>query len=470
MSTADAYPFRTLPAPLRFAWRWPQSAQCSSSIASSGSVIDDGSLFLLLGTAVMASAWFAGTGPALAATVIGRARRRVAAGGRRERAGDRDAPRAVRGAGAAPDGAGLRAAPRAPGRRAAGRARPRWRGAKRKSAGRMKDEFLATISHELRTPLNAVLGWLHLLRTGKLDATTSSRGLESIERNVRLQAQLTGDLLDVSKALTGQLRLDSRAVSLVEAVRQAIAAATPAAQAKGVHVTSDAPRDGAAGRARRSGAPPPGRRGICSPTRSSSRRAAAPSGVDARAVRRLRRADRVATAARASIRNSCRASSIGSRRRTRRRRAPPAASASGLSLVRELVELHGGEIRARNRHGSQRRDVHRAVPAAARRDRSRGDAGAAAPVSDVGAARRPARAGPRSGCRRPRAAPDRAAAARRRRCARRPRWPRRSSRSKPGGRTCSSATACRPSTTPTRWSARSRRSRRTAAAAFPRRR
>ena len=82
----------------------------------------------------------------------------------------------------------------------------------------MKDEFLATISHELRTPLNAVLGWLHLLRTGKLDPTTATRGLESIERNVRLQAQLTGDLLDVSKALTGQLRLDSRPVSLAEAV------------------------------------------------------------------------------------------------------------------------------------------------------------------------------------------------------------------------------------------------------------
>ena len=109
------------------------------------------------------------------------------------------------------------------------------------SAGRMKDEFLATVSHELRTPLNSVLGWLHLLQTGKLDPATSSRGLESIERNVRLQAQLTGDLLDVSKALTGQLRLDSRAVSLVEAVRQAVAAATPAAQAKGVQVTSELP-------------------------------------------------------------------------------------------------------------------------------------------------------------------------------------------------------------------------------------
>src|SRR5207248_165612 len=70
------------------------------------------------------------------------------------------------------------------------------------AAVRLKDEFLGTISHELRTPLNAVLGWLQLINTGKLDTETRRRGFESIERNVRLQAQLTGDLLDVSKALT----------------------------------------------------------------------------------------------------------------------------------------------------------------------------------------------------------------------------------------------------------------------------
>ena len=112
-------------------------------------------------------------------------------------------------------------------------------------ANRMKDEFLATISHELRTPLNAVLGWVHLLRTGRLDAPTSTRGLESIDRNVRLQAQLTADLLDVSKALTGKLRLDSHPAALDDAVRQAVSAAMPAAKAKGVQLLARA------GRARR---------------------------------------------------------------------------------------------------------------------------------------------------------------------------------------------------------------------------
>src|SRR4029079_2620095 len=67
------------------------------------------------------------------------------------------------------------------------------------AANRMKDEFLATVSHALRTPLDAVLGGDHLLRKGKLDREMSSRGLETIERNARLQAQLTGDLLEVSK-------------------------------------------------------------------------------------------------------------------------------------------------------------------------------------------------------------------------------------------------------------------------------
>ena len=104
------------------------------------------------------------------------------------------------------------------------------------AANRMKDEFLATISHELRTPLNAVLGWVHLLRTGKLDAATTARGLDSIDRNIRLQSQLTAELLDVSKALTGKLRVDCRPVALTEAVRQAVAAVDSAARARGVTI------------------------------------------------------------------------------------------------------------------------------------------------------------------------------------------------------------------------------------------
>src|SRR4029078_7851264 len=100
------------------------------------------------------------------------------------------------------------------------------------AASRTKDEFLGTISHELRTPLNAVLGWLHLVRSGKLDRATEARGLESVRRNVRLQAQLTSDLLDVSKALTGRLKVDRAAVALRAVIEEAVSQVGTAASAK----------------------------------------------------------------------------------------------------------------------------------------------------------------------------------------------------------------------------------------------
>jgi signal transduction histidine kinase len=240
MSTADAYPFRTLPAPLRFAVALASVGAVFVIDRMFGSVIDDGSHFLLLTTAVMASAWFAGTGPALAATVTGAlvGAWQPAVGVNIRATGTHLALFLVQGLLLTALVSELRRA-----RRVAVQQADEAKDARRESesAGRMKDEFLATISHELRTPLNSVLGWLHLLRTGKLDPLTSSRGLEAIERNVRLQARLTGDMLDVSKALTGHLLLESRPVAFVEAVRQAIASATPAAQAKGVQVTSDLP-------------------------------------------------------------------------------------------------------------------------------------------------------------------------------------------------------------------------------------
>src|SRR5262249_19546487 len=82
------------------------------------------------------------------------------------------------------------------------------------SANRMKDEFLATVSHELRTPLGPTLAGSGLLRTGRLDTATSTRALETIERSTKLQAQLIGDLLDISRIVTGKLRLNVRPIEL----------------------------------------------------------------------------------------------------------------------------------------------------------------------------------------------------------------------------------------------------------------
>jgi len=106
------------------------------------------------------------------------------------------------------------------------------------TANRAKDEFLATVSHELRTPLNAILGWAHMLRASSLDQTTQSRALETIERNARSQAQLIEDILDVSRIVTGKLRLDVRPVELASVVEGAIDAVRPAADAKEITIDS----------------------------------------------------------------------------------------------------------------------------------------------------------------------------------------------------------------------------------------
>ena len=104
------------------------------------------------------------------------------------------------------------------------------------TANRLKDEFLATLSHELRSPLNAMLGWLSLLRTRTFDAATTTRALETIERNARTQAQLIEDLLDISRIIQGQLRLNVRPVELVPVIEAAIDTVRLAAEAKHIRL------------------------------------------------------------------------------------------------------------------------------------------------------------------------------------------------------------------------------------------
>ncbi|HEX5736197.1 MAG TPA: PAS domain S-box protein [Blastocatellia bacterium] len=108
--------------------------------------------------------------------------------------------------------------------------------AEAESANRAKDEFLATVSHELRTPLNAILGWSQMLRTSKLNEATAARALETIERNARAQTQLVEDILDVSRIITGKLRLDVRPVELSPVIESAIDSIRPAIEAKGLRL------------------------------------------------------------------------------------------------------------------------------------------------------------------------------------------------------------------------------------------
>ncbi|HTI38609.1 MAG TPA: hybrid sensor histidine kinase/response regulator [Vicinamibacterales bacterium] len=235
---AGPYPFEGLSPILRHSIPVVATVLVFTGARATG-FIDDGGLFLLLSLTVLASAWFAGTGSALLVTVLGAVIGAVVS--------ERTVTPAVEMhlAVFVVQGTLLTAL--------VAELRRSWRAAERQAnvasaalkeaeaAGRTKDEFLATISHELRTPLNAVLGWVYLIRTGKLDAGTQARGFESIERNVRMQAQLTSDLLDISKSLTGKLRVESEPVSLRDTVGEAVLQVSPAALAKDLRLNIEKP-------------------------------------------------------------------------------------------------------------------------------------------------------------------------------------------------------------------------------------
>lgn len=105
-------------------------------------------------------------------------------------------------------------------------------------ASRLKEEFLATVSHELRTPLNAVVGWSRLLRSGQLDGDGAAHAVEVIERNAAAQRQIIEDLLDVSRIITGKLRINTQPVDLLLIIHAAIDAVRPAAEAKDIKITT----------------------------------------------------------------------------------------------------------------------------------------------------------------------------------------------------------------------------------------
>jgi len=104
------------------------------------------------------------------------------------------------------------------------------------SANDVKDEFLATLSHELRTPLTSILGWSHLLTSGKLDRQQTAQAIESIARNGRAQGRLIDDLLDVSRIMSGKLCLDLRAVQLAPLIQAVVEDERPTAEAKGINL------------------------------------------------------------------------------------------------------------------------------------------------------------------------------------------------------------------------------------------
>src|SRR5206468_9054769 len=99
-------------------------------------------------------------------------------------------------------------------------------------ANRMKDEFLMTVSHELRTPLTAIYGWTRMLVTGQIRDDQRQKAIETIERNAQAQTQLVNDLLDVSRAISGKVRLDVRPMDLQSLVTAVIDSVKPTADAR----------------------------------------------------------------------------------------------------------------------------------------------------------------------------------------------------------------------------------------------
>ncbi len=111
------------------------------------------------------------------------------------------------------------------------------------AADRAKDEFLATLSHELRTPLNAMLGWSQMLGNPDIDPATRQRGIETIQRNTRLQSKLIDDVLDVSRIISGKLPLSIEQVDIATVIYSAMEAVVPAASAKGIALEQDVDPD-----------------------------------------------------------------------------------------------------------------------------------------------------------------------------------------------------------------------------------
>src|SRR5262249_3536111 len=107
-------------------------------------------------------------------------------------------------------------------------------------AGRIKDEFVATLSHELRTPIQAVLGWAQVLQR-KHEPEDLKIGLDTIVRTAGAQAQLTSDLLDMSRIASGKLRLDVQRLNFPSIIEESIETVRPAAEAKEIHIQKNLP-------------------------------------------------------------------------------------------------------------------------------------------------------------------------------------------------------------------------------------
>jgi signal transduction histidine kinase len=211
------------------------------------------------------------------------------------------------------------------------------------AASRLKDEFLMTLSHELRTPLTAIYGWVRMLATDVVPPGERGRALATVERNALAQARLIDDLLDVSRAISGKLRLETRPVDVAEVVRAAIDTVTPAIDAKAIRLRASI--DDAAGVIL---ADPDRLQQIVWNLLSNAIKFTAQDGVIDLTVTRAGNAVEIVVSDTGIgihsefvpyVFERFRQADVGSRRRY-------GGLGLGLAIVRHLVELHGGSVRA----------------------------------------------------------------------------------------------------------------------------
>jgi signal transduction histidine kinase/ActR/RegA family two-component response regulator len=213
-------------------------------------------------------------------------------------------------------------------------------------ANRLKDEFLATLSHELRTPLNAIVGWAHLLQAGTREPAVVDRAIEVIHRNALAQSQLIADLLDVSRIITGKLRLDVGAVDLAAVVESARETVAVAAEAKGIAVRTVV----AAGAAAVSGDAARLQQVVWNLLSNAIKFTPAGGTIELRLERAASHVQIVVTDDGPGIPESVLPHVF-----ERFRQADASASRAhgglglGLAIVRHLIELHGGTVSAANR-------------------------------------------------------------------------------------------------------------------------
>ncbi len=239
-------------------------------------------------------------------------------------------------------------------------------------ANHVKDEFLATLSHELRTPLTSIIGWAEMLGNPKLNPVTSLRAIEVIRRNARMQVQMIDDLLDVSRIITGKLRLIVQPVDLSTIISAAVDAVRPTAEAKEIslELLLDAPMEQVSG--------DPARLQQVAWNLISNAIKFTPKGG-----RVLVRLARVATHAEVTVSDTGMgiAPEFLPRVFDRFRQADATSTRAygglglGLAIVRQLVELHGGTVRVDSAGAGQGATFTVSLPLAAVRGAAKDPAG-----------------------------------------------------------------------------------------------